>query len=363
MHHTFPAVRGIQAGREYYITMCPLRLVPKLFLFEDDELDPALRAQRIINKSRIPLIAKYISENPNDYVLSSITASVDCLVEFSPISEAPSHHNIGTIQIPMTAKFLVNDGQHRRAAIEQAIKTNPTLKEETLSIVLFIDEGLRRSQQMFADLNRYAIRPTQSLNILYDHRDPLAKLVRRLVQEVDVFDGLTEMDKSSISNRSKNLFTLSGIYNATEELLAYCSEQTQDEQTMDALEFWKQVSDYVPGWLDVKMERQSAADLRKEYMNAHSITLVAIGRAGSVLLRDKTDWKDQLRKLKEIDWRRSNRLLWEGRATVGGKISFSRNNLLLMTNAVKQALNLSLTDEEQAAEEAFQSAKTRRGNL
>lgn len=36
--YTFPAIRGIQAGREFYISMCPLRLIPKIFIFDEDEL-------------------------------------------------------------------------------------------------------------------------------------------------------------------------------------------------------------------------------------------------------------------------------------------------------------------------------------
>ena len=52
-HYVFPAIRGIQAGREYYVSMCPLRLIPKLFLF-DEELTPELRAQRTLNKARVP---------------------------------------------------------------------------------------------------------------------------------------------------------------------------------------------------------------------------------------------------------------------------------------------------------------------
>src|SRR5437870_9539 len=33
--YVFPAIRGIQARREYYVSMCPLRLIPKLFLFDE----------------------------------------------------------------------------------------------------------------------------------------------------------------------------------------------------------------------------------------------------------------------------------------------------------------------------------------
>ncbi|WP_123436479.1 DNA sulfur modification protein DndB, partial [Pseudomonas brassicacearum] len=61
--YTFPAIRGVQAGREYYVSMCPLRLLAKLFVFDNEELMPELRAQRSINRSRIPEIARYIVSN------------------------------------------------------------------------------------------------------------------------------------------------------------------------------------------------------------------------------------------------------------------------------------------------------------
>jgi hypothetical protein len=35
--YVLPVIRGIQAGHEYYISMCPVRLIPKLFPFDDEE--------------------------------------------------------------------------------------------------------------------------------------------------------------------------------------------------------------------------------------------------------------------------------------------------------------------------------------
>ena len=62
--YVFPAIKGIQAGREYFVSMCPLRLIPKLFVFNEQELVPELRAQRLLNKARVPVIARYMTENP-----------------------------------------------------------------------------------------------------------------------------------------------------------------------------------------------------------------------------------------------------------------------------------------------------------
>ncbi len=68
-----------------------------------------------------------------------------------------NNKNLGVLEIDMDSSFLINDGQHRKAAIDAAIEEDPTLKEETISIVLYRDKGLERSQQMFTDLNKHAV--------------------------------------------------------------------------------------------------------------------------------------------------------------------------------------------------------------
>ncbi|WP_457572110.1 DNA sulfur modification protein DndB [Desulfovulcanus sp.] len=151
---SFPAIRGIQAGREYYVAMCPLKLVPRLFQFCDEDLPPELKAQRKLNKSRIPSITRYIIDNPDNYIFSSLTVSVDGDVTFTPFGNDVIGKKIGTLLVPIESRFLINDGQHRRAAIEEALREKPELETETISIVIFVDSGLERAQQMFADLNR-----------------------------------------------------------------------------------------------------------------------------------------------------------------------------------------------------------------
>ena len=66
----FPAVKGIQAKREYFTSMVPLEVIPKIFQFVDEELPPEIRAQRILNRARIPEIRDYILKNQDNYVFS-----------------------------------------------------------------------------------------------------------------------------------------------------------------------------------------------------------------------------------------------------------------------------------------------------
>lgn len=348
-HYAFTSLRGVQGGREYYVAMCPLRLLPKMFLFDEDEVAPEIRAQRTLNRARVPEIAKYVLDNPRDYVFSSITASIDGPVKFEASHSAVS---TGTLVVPMTARLIINDGQHRRAAVEEALKERPELGDETISVVFFLDVGLKRSQQMFADLNRHAVRPTRSIGILYDHRDALSALARGLAKDVDAFRGLTEMEKTTISNRSRKLFTLSSIYQATRRLLGKAPGATvSDGEARLAHEFWTEVAKHIPDWQAVQERKVTAAELRRDTIHAHGIALQALAAMGASLLRhDSRRWKTKLRGLQGVDWSRANAKQWEGRATIGGRLSKTEANVHLTAAVLKEAVGVPLTSQESKAE-------------
>src|SRR5207253_10977697 len=82
----FPAIRGVQAGHEYYVSMWTLRMLRQISIFDEKELPPELRAQRVLNKARIPEMANYVLNNPKDYIFSAITASIDSDVQFEPLA-------------------------------------------------------------------------------------------------------------------------------------------------------------------------------------------------------------------------------------------------------------------------------------
>ncbi|MFD8248468.1 DNA sulfur modification protein DndB [Nocardia sp. NPDC059691] len=353
--YVFPTIRGVQAGREFYVTMFPLRLIPRMFLFDEEELQPALRAQRTLNKSRIPEIAQYILDNPTGYTFSALTASVDTDLDFQPFGASGAEGQIGIMSIPMSARFVINDGQHRRAAIEQALREKPEIGDESIPVVLFLDVGLARCQQMFTDLNRYAIRPARSLTILYDQRESAAQIARAIVFRSPVLQDLVEMERSNLSARSRKLFTLSALYTATKSLLDGCETRTIDEATELASAYWDVVFGLFPEWIQVHKRKVSAGDVRRDFIHSHGIVLHALGNIGRTLLQethDPTVWMRRLTPLSDIDWSRMNTALWEGRALVGGKVSKSTTNVVLTTNVIREALGMSLSEEEQRVEDA-----------
>ena len=352
--HSFPAVRGIQAGRPCYIAMCPMRIIPKLFRFDEDDVPAELRAQRTMNRQRIPEIRTYLVENPTDYTLSSLTVSVDTMVQFEPMADTGVGQNIGTLSIPMDAKILINDGQHRRAAMEEAIRENPELGYDNISVLFFIDEGLARSQQMFADLNKHAVRPSDSISTLYDLRDSLSELSRHVQKHVRLFSRMTEMEKSSISNRSTKLVTLSSIKNASKALLRKGPKDQVNSAEKDiTVTYWNEVTANMNDWQLALQKKVAPADLRNDYIHAHAVMLQAMGQIGADILSNRSDsWKDILAKLDTIDWSRANPD-WEGRAMVQGRISKARIHVMLTGNYIKTKLGVPLTPSEAEAEKAF----------
>ena len=349
--HTFPAIRGIQAGREFYVTMVPLKLIEELFVFNEVSLPPELRSQRVLNKARVPEMVRYILNNPKDYTFSALTASIDSRVHFEPFKSFDSQDRVGLLSVPMEARFLINDGQHRKAAIAEAVRQNLALAQETIPVVLFIDAGLKRSQQMFADLNKYAVKPTRSLGVLYDHKDPLADLVRNLIVRVPLFVDRIEKEPTTISFRSRNLFTLSAVYQATGELLGKKRSQkiTQAEEDI-AAEYWKRLPDYVPEWKMVIDGRESPAELRKNYVHSHGVVLHALGFLGNALIKEyPKNWPTKLERLQEIDWSKDDPI-WEGRAMSGGRLSKAFVNVVLTTNYLMTVVGVRLTPSEERIE-------------
>lgn len=352
--YVFPAIKGVQARREYYISMCPLRLIPKLFIFNEEELPPELRAQRTLNKNRLPEMARYILDNRENYTFSAITASIDADVKFISTDTNEDGKRMGRLRIPMTARFILNDGQHRRAAIEIALRENPEIADESIAVVFFLDRGLDRCQQMFADLNRHNIRPSKSIGVLYDHRERMAEIARLVVLKSPIFRDVVEMERSNLSLRSRKLFTLSAIYAATKALLASKAQGLPADADEIAVSFWEEVAKQFDDWQAVRDQRLMASEVRTNFIHSHGVALQAIGRVGQHLMTDhKRAWKRKLKTLRDLDWSRGNARLWEGRAMIGGRISKAESNVILTTNALKNHLNLPLTPEEHRLEEAL----------
>ena len=341
----FPAVKGIQAGREYYISMVPLKLLSRLFPAEEEIVLPEYRAQRRINEARIPEIKNYILDNRDTYVFSALSASIDGEFKFTPYMDTDA----GIFEVDMSSIFLINDGQHRKAAIEAAMKEDPSLEKETISIVFFSDEGLARSQQMFTDLNKHAVKTSNSLATLYDSRDEIAVATKHVIDAIPFFKRYTDKERDILGKNSSSLFTLNMIYKANQKIMH--SDKCSSSDAKFLLSYWQLVSDNIVEWQEVLNKSLTKKALRENYIVTLAITISAFGKLGRFFFdNDNYKMQDYLPKLQQIDWLRSNNK-WIGRTIRdNGKVLYSEEAISLTCAVIKREIGLPLTKEEKQKE-------------
>lgn len=345
-NYSFDAIRGVQANREYYVTICPMKIIPKLFIFNEEEIPAKIRAQRTLRESRIPALKDYIISNPDEYIFSSLAASVDGKMKFIPAPHLGPDGKIGRLYIDMSSKLLINDGQHRRKAIEEALKEKPTLGSESVSVVFFEDKGLKRSQQMFADLNKNAVKPSKSLNILYDNRDAYSRFIVDMTDKLEIFQNKVEFEKTTIGRHAKEIFTLGGVSDATRKLLGRESiRRPNEEQKNIAMRFWNAVSQNIPEWQLLINGNITPDELRANYVNAHTNCLNSLGIAGREIIKQFSDkWEKKLSGLSKINWSRENPQ-WEGNLLQGKKMVRTTIGIALGACVILRICKATIPDE------------------
>lgn len=343
-----PAMRGKMGTRTYYSCLMPLEAIQGMFKFDPEErqwadLSPEQREQRALNRARVPALTDYMLENEDDYLFASITASFKSEPTFVPHTDGDG--NIGTLRIKLGDELTINDGQHRCAAIVEAVKKNPDLAEQTISVLLFPWENTERVQQMFTDLNRHVVKTSKSLDVLFDKRDPISIATLFALDKVPVFRELTEKVDAGLKAKSTKIFTLAAVYDANSDLLKDSGEDVEDNAKL-LVEYWTAVAENMVDWRKVLNGQKSAQELRAAHISSHSTVLRALGGLGADLMAADTNWKTRLAALADIDWSKQNRE-WQNVCIVANSVVSNRQARSATKTFIKAKLGMSLTEAEQ----------------
>lgn len=352
---SFPAIKGTQANAEYYIVMCPLKRLSKIFTLDEGQLPVDQRAQRIINEERIPDITSYILESRDNYVFSALTACIEGGVDFVAIGESKHEQKIGTLVIDEDAEIFITDGQHRNAAILEALKADPSLAEETISIVFFTNKSLEERQRIFKDLNLYPVKTDSSLSITYDDK-PDAILSKTIIFRSEKFTKLVHMERSNLGSRSKKLISHSAVNKASKYLLGNITKNNYESLIPIAYEYWHEVLKNMPAWLLVCDDKASGGELRDESIHAHAVTFHALGLLGNYLINNDSKWQSTLKGLQNINWSRTNPD-WLGRCVINNSMHNVRKAAELTCIQIKLKLQIPLTSKEQSVERIFKEER------
>jgi len=353
--YTFPAVRGIQAGKEFYTAQIPYKYLVKLFVFDcEDTVPPELRAQRNLNPSRAKKIGQYMLDNPDSYVLPAITASISAEMKFESHAVPGSADRLGLLHIPMDAVFLINDGQHRENGIFFAIQENPNLKDETICVTIYFDCGLQRSKQMFADINSNQVKPSGSINALYNSRCPFNNFIQDLLTRMPLIKSKIEMETSSVGKKSMKLWSLIGFSKFITQLTGLTANSYNDiiesddkrDQLMCLIEQFMDSLHSIPNWKGMIEGNLSAFDVRESMVISHAVFLEALGIMGRILLQMPSDtiaWK-RLDKLKNVDPNKSS-AMWDNRCVVLGRMQKTSDGVRGTAVRLVELTGLTLTPD------------------
>ena len=209
------------------------------------------------------------------------------------------------------------------------------------SIVFIADEGLARSQQMFTDLNKHAVKTSNSLATLYDARDEIAVATKTIIDAIPFFRRFTDKERDILGKNSSNLFTLNMIYKANQKILH------SDRCTADDTE-----------WQEVLNKSLTKKALRENYIVALAITISAFGKLGRYFYdHRKCSMEHHLQQLRNIDWLRSNNA-WIGRSIrENGKVLNSEEAIALTCSQIKIEIGVPLSKEEQQKEKLLSEKK------
>ncbi|HAV1497635.1 DNA sulfur modification protein DndB [Vibrio parahaemolyticus] len=294
-----PAVRGIQAGREFFTVNAPFGVLKRLVAFDTGNV--LARSQRDVNPIRAKKISQYIRDNYDSYVLTSLSGVINERPEFIE----SEHANVGLLKVNMDSEILLFDGQHRTTAIIDAINHDVNFRADNIPLMLFVDMTLEERQQAFSDINGHTVKPSTSISDTYNQRDDLPKLVVEMAKELTVFDGLVDFERNVIGKNSEYMFPIKILKDATARLLGVKPHtELTDEQCDMAREFWQACGKPLL-WKAFRHWDETADEFRAGYISSHGVFLNALGLAGQCLLAQYGNL-DKLANLSTLNIRRDS---------------------------------------------------------
>lgn len=373
-----PALKGRLGGVDFFTIVVSLGKLSRYIEDTDPNLPTKLRQNRRARPARYAEIARYIIENPDEYRFSAITCTYGKEGTSKPLAWRPAdpdapegspHQMIGELTLDQGDPLIIVDGQHRLGAIRKAIEKEPDLRNESIALVLFPYLDIKANQQLFSDLNRTAKKTSKSLDVFFNHREALNRVVQKVVEKVYVFKDRVDVENVSAAKSSTNVFTLAGVYQASKPMAKAASiaglaqdeleagnEQDELKARIEAeyvdflVDAWEFIAEQFPEWGRVASGEMSIAEHRQEYLHWNSGVVSSIGEFVGVAMRQRgTNWKDTVKVAlthpNNGNWRRDI-IGWQGLVLAGEQVLPRSAVRIQLIAYLKLKGGLELTDSD-----------------
>jgi len=391
MKLTVPALKGVMGGTVYYVITLPFSVATRYLKTTDQDtnLSPKERENRKVSPNRFAVIAKYIRNNPDDYRFSALTCTygkdkTNKPMDFKSPQPTGDLAFIGILTLDSRDPFLIVDGQHRFGAIKKVMEDNPELGDERITVVLFPYISIRHAQQLFSDVNRTAKKTTKSLDILFDYRDIVNRVVQKLADQVPVFKGRINLEDASVPRQSQQMLTIATVYQATKPIIGAIYEagllpeelgekdnttgepkHNEDLYVSFLTEVWEFISVQFPEWVKVAAGIENIVDIRADYLHWNSGVISSIGEFVAEAMRQKgSDWQSAvsaaLTHPMTHGWRRDADE-WQGIITAATQVMPRSVVRPSLKSFLKKLAGLSLNEADERQLDAMRKLKEELG--
>jgi DNA sulfur modification protein DndB len=216
-----PALQGRFGNWIYYAALMKLsdldeRVTYAGVIYKNKQLSQLV--QRVLDdKKRAHDIETYLTKTDDRFFNSLVVGVQDAMPQWHPfdVKLTDKAHKrsqltdadrdiVGYLELSGQETLFALDGQHRLAGIKQAMRKDPDMGDERIS-VLFVPHvptpaGLRRTRSLFVAINKKAVPEKKRDIIALDEVDLAAIVTRKLVDEMPLFSrGQVDLERFSPS--------------------------------------------------------------------------------------------------------------------------------------------------------------------
>lgn len=368
MAHLIKAVKGTFFDTPYFAGKMSLAEVAHVIKPPSDpmwdDVFEGSTAQRDLTKTRVMNdMVPYLMKPDNNPFFSALTLIMvpmdgENLAEGVDYKfEAPEGHEIGELRVEGQVLLFLADGQHRQAALAEALTRNRNLAKQEVPVILLPFTSVKRARQLFSDLNLNAKVVSKTLGLSYESRNPVVLIAKRVMDDVALFDEGRRVNQkgNSLSAKSPAVISMNTLVEVTSNILSalldtpvkslrghpdlIAIENLEPDNDLviaaaqPVVEAWEVIIDAFPRWQDVIDGEVTAGILRdgvkdeednvieEGYVATFGLGWQALGLVAAAVIRiEGDDWSEQLeRAIGSVDWQKGKQ--WNGIAMVGGRVN------------------------------------------
>ena len=364
--------RGKLGSTEYFLGKMPagqlidtVGLAAEMPEWEGMTADEKMQREPDINRVCNEIVPYFRNDNDRFFgcVVVDIYQGYDDVI-YEPITnivkDLPAAYqvplqDVGFLTFPGKERLIALDGQHRILAMKIAIKGNtaipvgllkgkkptaqmmalephPDLASEEISVIFVKHTDTTKIRKIFNKINKYARQTGRGDNIITSDDDVFAIISRRLFAEGGVLQKINNIDlvnwkSNTLSQRSKQLTTVSALYTIAEILLkdeGFSAKMLPDEDAIEAgiqenEKFWEALLegiDVYKKYLALTRMDKPVSSLRNENLLMKPVTQMALAHVAYMAKQKKISWRDTVEKINKVDWSFDNSL-WFNLLTIG----------------------------------------------